>query len=154
LKRTLVLLLLVFLATSLLATSYALATSPFLTNAIFSIHRDVDRTQNISTHEGIIGNTKIANVSPLCAVTGSVPATGPDLIITSSSGKIQVVALSWTLHDRCALIAPLQVTLSPGTYSLNLSNCSYMGCRVLPITVVVVPGVFTPVNISIVTGIY
>jgi hypothetical protein len=154
LKRPIALLLLAFLATSLVATSYALATTPFLTNTIFSIRRDVDRTQDLSTQQGITGNTKIANVSPLCAVTGSVPATGPDLIITSSSGKILVVALSWTLHDRCELIAPLQVTLSPGTYSLNLSNCSYMGCRVLPITVVVVHGVFTPVNINIVTGIY
>jgi hypothetical protein len=154
LKRPITLLLLAFLATSLVATSYALATTPFLTNTIFSIRRDIDRTQDLSTQQGIAGNAKIANVSPLCAVTVSVPATGPDLIITSSSGKILVVALSWTLHDRCALIAPLQVTLSPGTYSLNLSNCSYMGCRVLPITVVVVPGVFTPVNINIVTGIY
>src|SRR6266550_7009503 len=84
----------------------------------------------------------------------SAPATGPDLIITSSNGRIQVVALNWTLQNRCELIAPFQVILSPGTYSLNLSSCSYMGCRVLPITVVVAPGFFTPVRINIVTGIY
>jgi hypothetical protein len=154
LKRPITLLLLPFLATSLVATSYALATTPFLTHTIFSIRRDSDRAQNLSTQQGITGDTKIANVSPLCTVTGSVPATGPNLLITASSGKMQVVALSWTLHDRCALIAPLQVTLTPGTYSLNLSSCSYVGCRVLPITVVVVPSVFTPVNINIVTGIY
>jgi hypothetical protein len=154
LKRPIAILLLTFLATSLVATSYALATTPFLTNTIFSLRRDIDRTQNISTQQGITGNTKIANVSPICAVTGSVPATGPELIITSSSGKTQAVALSWTLHDRCALIAPLQVTLSPGPYSLNLSSCNYIGCRVLPITVAVVPSVFTPVSINIVTGIY
>jgi hypothetical protein len=154
LKRPLVLLLLAFLATSLLAANYALATTPFLKNAIFSIHRGIDRTQNISTHQGIIGDTTIANISPACGVTGSTPPTGPDLIITSSNGKTNVVALSWTLHDRCALIAPFQVTLSPGIYSLDLSRCSYTGCRVLPITVVVVQGVFTPVNINIVTGIY
>jgi hypothetical protein len=153
LKRPLILLLLAFLATSLIATSYALATSPSLTNAIFSIHPEIDRTLNISSHHGITGSVTIANVSPVCSITGSVPATGPDLVITSSNGRIQVVALNWTLQNRCQLIAPFQVTLSPGTYSLNLSSCSYMGCRVLPISVVVVLGVFTPVKINIVTGI-
>ena len=153
-KRALTVLFLTFLATSLIATSYALATSPSLTNAIFSIHPDIDRTLNVSSHQGITGSVTIANVSPVCSITGSAPATGPDLIITSSSGRIQVVALNWTLQNRCELIAPFQVRLSPGTYSLNLSSCSYMGCRVLPITVVGVPGVFTPARINIITGIY
>jgi len=154
LKRALTVLFLAFLATSLIATSYALATSPSLTNAIFSIHPEIDRTLNVSSHQGITGSVTIANVSPVCSTTGSAPATGPDLVITSSNGRIQVVALNWTLQNRCELIAQFQVTLSPGTYSLNLSSCSYMGCRVLPITVVVVPGVFTPARINIITGIY
>ena len=153
-KRAFTVLFLAFLATSLTATSYALATSPSLTNAIFSIHPDIDRTLNVSSHQGITGSVTIANVSPVCSITGSAPATGPDLVITSSNGRIQVVALNWTLENRCELISPFQVTLSSGTYSLNLSSCSYMGCRVLPIIVVVVPGVFTPVRINIVTGIY
>jgi hypothetical protein len=154
LKKPLVLLLLAFLATSLLATSYALATTPFHTNAIFSIHPGIDRTQNLSSQQGIAGSVTIANVSPVCSVTGSVPSTGPDLLVTSSTGRIQVVALSWTLRDQCELIALFQVSLAPGTYSLSLSSCNYMGCRVLPINLVVVSGVFTPVKINIVTGIY
>jgi hypothetical protein len=154
LKKPLTLLLLAFLATSLLATSYALATTAFLTNAIFSIHPGIDRTQNLSSQQGITGSANIANVSPVCTITGSVPSTGPDLVVTSSIGRIQVVALSWTLQDRCELRAPFQVSLAPGTYSLTLSSCNYMGCRVLPITVVVVSGVYTPVKINIVTGIY
>ena len=152
-KRALTVLFLAFLATSLIATGYALATSPSLTNAIFSIHPDIDQTLNVSSHQGITGSVTIANVSPVCSITGSAPATGPDFVITSSNGRIQVVVLNWTLENRCELIAPFQVTLSPGTNSVNLSSCSYMGCRVLPITVVVVPGVFTPVRINIVTGI-
>jgi hypothetical protein len=154
LKRTLTVFFLAFLATSLIATSYALATSPSLTNAIFSIHSEIDRTLNVSARQGLTGSVTIANVSPVCSITGSAPATGPDLVIASSIGKIQVVALNWTLQNRCELIAPFQVTLSPGTYSLSLSSCSYIGCRVLPITVVVVTGVFIPVSINIVTGIY
>jgi hypothetical protein len=154
LKKPLVLLLFAFLATSLLATSYALATTPFHTNAIFSIHPGIDRTQNLSSQQGIAGSVTIANVSPVCSVTGSVPSTGPDLLVTSSTGRIQVVALSWTLRDQCELIALFQVFLAPGTYSLSLSSCNYMGCRVLPINLVVVSGVFTPVKINIVTGIY
>ncbi len=153
-KTALTVLFLSFLATSLIATSYALAASPSLTNAIFSIHPEIDRTLNVLSHQGITGSVTIANVSPVCSITGSAPATGPDLIIRSSNGRIQVVALNWTLENRCELIAPFQVRLSPGTYSLNLSSCSYVGCRVLPITVVVVPGVFTPARINIVTGIY
>ena len=153
-KRAITVLFLTFLATSLIATSYALATSPSLTNAIFSIHPEIDRTLNVSSHQGITGSVTIANVSPVCSITGSVPATGPDLVITSSNGWSQVVALNWTLQNRCELIAPFQATLGHGTYSLSLSSCSYMGCRVLPITVVVVPGVFTPARINIVTGIY
>ncbi len=147
-------LLLAFLATSLAATGYALATTPFLTHAIFLTHRKIDVIQDLSSQQGITGTVTIANVSPLCTVTGSVPATGPDLIITSSNGRTQGVGLSWTLQNRCQLVAPFRVTLSPGTYSLDLSSCNYMGCRVLPITVVVVPRVFTPAKISIVTGIY
>jgi hypothetical protein len=154
LKKPLVPLLLAFLATSLLATSYALATTPFHTNAIFSIHPGIDRTQNLSSQQGIAGSVTIANVSPVCSVTGSVPSTGPDLLVTSSTGRIQVVALSWTLRDQCELIALFQVFMAPGTYSLSLSSCNYMGCRVLPINLVVVSGVFTPVKINIVTGIY
>ena len=154
LKKSLVLLLLAFLSTSLIATGYALATTPFLTNAIFSIHPRVDRTQDLSSHQGITGGVTIANISPLCSLTGSVPATGPDLVITSSTGKVLVVALSWTFQNRCELIAPFQGELNPGAYSVNLSSCGYMGCRVLPITAVVIPGVFTPVKINIVTGIY
>jgi hypothetical protein len=152
LKKALVLLLLAFLATSLLATSYALAT-PSFTSTLFSIHPDINRTQDLTTHQGITGTVTIANVSPVCSLTGSVPASGPDLIVTSSTGKIEVVVLNWSLVDRCELLAPFQVGLSPGTYSLNLSSCGYMGCRVLPITVVVEPGIFTPVQINIVTGI-
>ncbi len=154
LKRPIALLLLAFLATSLAATGYALATTPFLTHANFSTHKQVDGIQDLSSEQGITGTVTIANVSPLCAVTGSVPATGPDLIVTPSNGLRQDMALSWTLQNRCQLVAPFRVTLSPGTYSLNLSSCNYMGCRVLPITVVVVPGIFTPAKISIVTGIY
>jgi hypothetical protein len=151
--RPVVLLLLAFLATAVLATGYALATTPSLANTIFSIHPGIDRTQNLGSQQGIAGSVTIANISPVCSVTGSVPSTGPSLIIASSSGRIQVVALSWTLQDRCELIAQFQVALTPGTYSLSLSSCNYMGCRVLPITVTVVSGVFMPIRINVVTGI-
>lgn len=143
-----------FLATALVATSYAIATTPVFTNTIFSIHPGIDRTRNLSSQQGMTGSVTIANVSPVCSATGSVPSTGPDLVVTSSTGRTQTVALSWTLQDRCELVAPFQVTLAPGTYSLTLSSCNYLGCRVLPITVVVILGLYTPVKLNIVTGIY
>jgi hypothetical protein len=153
-KKPWALLLLVFVSTALLATGYSVETTPFITNAIFSKHPGIDRTQNLSSQQGITGNVIIANVSPVCSVTGSIPSTGPDLVITSSSGRIQIVQLSWTLQNRCELVSPILVKLTPGTYSLSLSGCGYTGCRVLPITVTVVSGVFTPARINIVTGIY
>ena len=153
-KKSFTLLFLMFLATALLATSYAMATTPVLTNTIFSIHPGISRTQNLSSQQGITGRVTIANVSPICSVTGSVPSTGPDLVVSSSTGMVKVVALSWTLQDRCELVAPFQVTLAPGTYSLTLLSCNYLGCRVLPVSVVVVSGLYTPVKLNIVTGIY
>jgi hypothetical protein len=154
LKKPLALLVLAFVVTALLATGYALATMPLLISTIFSIHTGIDRPQTLSSQQGITGSVTIANVSPVCSATGSVPSTGPDLVVLSSAGRIQVVALSWTLQDRCELISSFRVTLTPGTYSLSLSSCSYTGCRVLPLAAVVVPGIFTPVKINIVTGIY
>lgn len=153
-KKALAILLLAFLATSLIATAYAIATTPFLTNSIFSIHRETDRAQNLMNHQGINGSATIANIAPVCTTTGSVPATGPDLVITSSTGQRQIALLSWTLQGQCELTAKFQAALNPGTYSVSLSPCNYMGCRILPITVVVVLGVFTPIKINIVTGIY
>src|SRR3989442_3333983 len=132
LKKPLVLLLLAFLSTSLIATSYALATTPFLTNAISSIHPRVDRTQDLSSHQGISGGVTIANVSPVCSLTGSVPATGPELVIRSPTGNVQVVALSWTLQDRCELLAPFQATTSPRTYQ-TAATWVAESCRLLPL---------------------
>src|SRR5207244_9513621 len=70
LKRALTVLFLTFLATSLVATSYALATSPSLTNAIFSIHPEIDRTLSVSSHQGITGSVSIAAFSHVSSLTG------------------------------------------------------------------------------------
>ncbi len=153
-NRTVSILIAVFLATSLAATSYALATNSLFGLRFPSTNRTFGLADTNSVHQGISGKAVIANVSPVCALTGSQPATGPSLVITSVNGKTIVLAIDWALVNRCALVSQFQVPLQPGTYSVTLSPCSYLGCSTLPITVAVEPGAFTPVDINIVTGIY
>ncbi len=152
-KRAVPVLVVVFVATILAATTYAIATPLSLSTSSLSTDHTFGLNHLFLAHQGIAGSVSIANVSPVCALTGSQPASGPSLVVTSADGRILVVSLSWSLVDRCALETQFKVPLQPGTYSLTLSPCGYMGCRTLPITVVVQSGVFAPANISIVTGI-
>ncbi|MBO0888552.1 hypothetical protein J2P12_05565, partial [Candidatus Bathyarchaeota archaeon] len=152
-KRVAITLIAIFFVTALAASGYALAT-----NSLFGLRLHstippfgfVERT----LHQGIGGNATIANVSPVCSVSGSQSATGPSLVIRSSDGKTTTAELSWNLVDRCALIAEFRIPLQPGTYSVTLAPCSYLGCKTLPVTVKVDAGAFAAVNINIVTGIY
>jgi hypothetical protein len=66
---------------------------------------------------------------------------------------VLVVPLNWSLIDHCILFAPFQVGLNSGAYFVTLSPCYYGGCRLLPVTVKVEPGIYTPVVIKVITGI-
>ena len=152
-KRVVTILIAIFFATSLAASCYALAT-----NSLFGLglHSTIPPFGFVARtlHQGISGNATIANVSPVCSISGSQSATGPSLVIRSSDGKTTTAQLSWNLVDQCALIAEFQIPLQPGTYSVTLAPCNYLGCNTLPVTVSVDAGAFTAVNINIVTGIY
>ncbi len=152
-KRAVPTLLIVFLATACAATGYA-----YLTNQSTHLNASNYHTSGYSSilfmRQGVAGRIEIANVTPLCTASGQTPASGPNLIIMSTTGNILVVPLTWNRVDQCELVSLFHVELQPGSYSLTVSPCNYIGCRSLPITVTVGPGIIVPVKISITTGIY
>jgi hypothetical protein len=152
-KRVVTILIAIFFATSLAASCYALAT-----NSLFGLglHSTIPPFGFVARtlHQGISGNATIANISPICSISGSQSATGPSLVIRSSDGTTAITGLRWNLVDRCALTAEFRIPLQPGTYSVTLAPCNYLGCNALPVTVSVGAGAFSAVSINIVTGIY
>lgn len=144
-------LLLIFLATGVAGTAYAFASTSIADFGAYdnpSLH-----SSGLFLHQGLFGKVTIGNISPLCTVGRNIPSTGPSLIIGSADGKIVVVPLNWNMVNGCSLVAQYHVTLQPGTYSVTLSPCRYLGCRSLPVTVMVVPGMFSQVDVNVVTGI-
>jgi len=116
--------------------------------------------------QGIAGDVSIGPVNPTCyAGPGSIQATAFALsfeqnriLITPRLGLAISVPVNWTLHWGCELTGTFQTSLSPGTYSVDLTSCALatvrsFGCSGLPMTVVVGSGKYTPVNISVSTGI-
>ncbi len=122
---------------------------------------------------GITGNISIANITPLCSNTGTVPDPNDNttVVVTSQSGQQTRIPVNWKIIDTCELFGTFQASLDSGTYSLTLSyclgnstgqyqppGCSHAACGIqscnLPVTVVVEPGKLTPVSVSITTGIY
>ena len=146
-------LLVVFLATTAAAAGYGFVTSQGL-----YLKSSSDHTSGYSSvlflHQGIVGRIQIANVTPLCTTSGQSLASGPNFVMTSTNGQILVIPLTWYRVNQCALVSQFHVDLQPGAYSLTVSPCNYLGCKTLPITVNVQPGVIVPVNVSINTGIY
>ena len=116
--------------------------------------------------QGIARNVSIGPVNPTCYVgTGSIQPAAFALsfeqnriLITPRLSLAITVPVNWTLHWGCELTGTFQTSLSPGTYSVDLTSCALatvrsFGCSGLPMTVVVGSGKYTPVNISVSTGI-
>ena len=144
-------LLLIFLAAGVAGAAYALATTSIVNFGASdnpSLH-----SSGSFLHQGLFGKATIGNISPVCTIGQDIPSTGPSLIIASADGRIVIVPLNWSIVNGCSLVAQYHVTLQPGTYSVTLSPCPYMGCQSLPATVVVLPGIFSQVDLNIVTGI-
>ncbi|OLD12559.1 hypothetical protein AUF78_17745 [archaeon 13_1_20CM_2_51_12] len=120
---------------------------------------------------GIVGNVSIGPIRPVCFVpqnsTNTVPSTGTSttVVVTSQAGEQTSIPVNWSIWAGCELSGLFKAELSPGIYSLTLSNClqdtSFPGCSqsppfgasALPITVQVDRGRLTPVNVEIDTGI-
>lgn len=92
------------------------------------------------------------SIGPLCPVEPcrggmmSNPYIGREIVLRSPDGK----EISARLDDE----GNFKVIALAGTYSMNLSNCLFMGCaRVLPQTVTLEAGKTTQADINIDTGI-
>ncbi len=116
--------------------------------------------------QGITGNVSIGPVNPVCYVgPGSFQPTAFALsfeqnriLVAPMSGLAITVPVNWTLRWGCEFTGTFRASLSAGTYSVDLTSCALetlrsFGCSTLPLTVIVEPGKYTQVNISVNTGI-
>jgi hypothetical protein len=116
-------------------------------------------TTKASPIGSLAANFSIGPTEPVCsanATVGPAPSSysSVEAVVTPSpSGQASPFPISWTSNG-CEVSGTLQASLAPGSYSLSLSNCTYMGCAsALPRSFVVVAGQTTSVNVSIDTGI-
>jgi hypothetical protein len=100
----------------------------------------------------------IGPTAPVCKANASIgPAPQPyssiEMVVSSPSGQVTTVPISW-VSNGCEVSGVVQASLAPGSYSVNLSSCTYMGCSsALPKSVVIVAGQSVGINVSIDTGI-
>ncbi len=122
----------------------------------------VSSTSSSSTGQisGIANGTiSIGPLQPVCLVNSTKGPPPSDIasieaVITSSSGGILHVPLNWSVYAKCEADGQFRVALQPGSYSLDLSSCTYMGCKnSLPKEFTVYPNLVTTVDVSIDTGI-
>jgi hypothetical protein len=106
-------------------------------------------------------NFIVGPIAPVCRANmtiGPAPSHFSDIsmIVTTSLGTNTTYPLNW-MSDGCDAFASAQVSLIPGTYALNLSSCTWLGCRYtpppLPRTFTIISGQQTDVNVTIATGI-
>jgi hypothetical protein len=78
------------------------------------------------------------------------------VVTPQPSGQALTLPILW-LSNGCSVTGTLNTSLAPGTYTLNLTSCQWMGCSspgsALPKTFVVIAGQTTTINVSIDTGI-
>jgi len=101
----------------------------------------------------------IGPTQPVCMANSTVgPAPSQyssiEAVVTSQpSGQNTTLPISWQSNG-CSVSGTLAASLAPGTYSLSLSSCQWMGCRsALPKSFVIVAGQSTSIAVSIDTGI-
>jgi hypothetical protein len=101
----------------------------------------------------------VGPTQPVCsanATVGPAPSTYSSIeavVTPSPSGLASTLPIAWTTNG-CEVSGSLQASLAPGSYSLSLSSCTFMGCSsALPKSFVVVVGQSTSLDVSIDTGI-
>jgi len=101
----------------------------------------------------------VGPTQPVCSANATVgPAPSQyssiEAVVTPSpSGLASTLPIAWTTNG-CEVSGLLQASLAPGSYSVSLSSCTFMGCAsALPKSFVVVVGQSTSLDVSIDTGI-
>jgi len=90
-------------------------------------------------------------IGPLCPVE---PCRDPDPNIYTLRQLILQPIFGYPTYIRLNSNGSFQATVNAGTYTVTLTDCTFLGCeRSLPITVTVNPNRSTTIDISIDTGI-
>jgi hypothetical protein len=106
----------------------------------------------------LVAKIEVGPTVPIChvnATQGTAPAyySSIEATVTDSSGKVATYPVDW-VSNGCYMTGTFGASLLPGNYSLNLTSCSWMGCKsALPKSFVIYQGLTTDVNVSIFTGI-
>lgn len=120
-------------------------------------------TGSSSTGAGSAGTLEasfsVGPTQPVCSVNatrGPAPSSYSSIqaIVTpSGSGQAATFPTAWT-STGCEVLGSVQASLAPGSYSLSLSSCTFMGCSsALPRSFVIAAGQSTSIDVSIDTGI-
>ncbi len=100
----------------------------------------------------------IGPIVPVCSANATEgPAPSPyssiNAVITPASGSNVTLPVNW-LSNGCDVSGRFQAFLEPGSYQLNLSSCTFMGCKsALPENFTIGPGQQTTLSVSIDTGL-
>lgn len=120
-------------------------------------------TSSTSTLAGSTGTLEasfsVGPTQPVCSVnstTGPAPSSYSSIeavVTPSGSNQAATFPIVWT-STGCEVLGSVQAPLAPGSYSLSLSSCTFMGCSsALPRNFVMVAGQSTSIDVSIDTGI-
>jgi hypothetical protein len=115
-------------------------------------------TTQVPQNGTLLAQISIGPTAPVCSANSTVgpaPSQYSDIsaVVTSSGRNVTTMPLNWSSNG-CSVFASAQVSLAPGNYSLNLSRCSFMGCKTsLPKAFSILPDQTTDVVVSIDTGI-
>ncbi len=105
------------------------------------------------------GTVSVGSLRPVCQVnstSGPVPSyiASIQAVVTSRSGYTVYIPIDWALFGGCEAIGNFKAALYPGSYTLNLNSCTFMGCKAaLPKTFSVLPDRTTNVQVMVETGI-
>lgn len=101
---------------------------------------------------------EIGPIQPVCranATVGPAPTAYQTVgaVVYPPAGDPAVFSIAWT-SDGCSVSGTLVEPFAPGSYSLNLTGCTFQGCSTsLPRSFVIVAGQSTALSVSIDTGI-
>jgi len=91
------------------------------------------------------------SIGPLCPVE---PCRNPPQDIYSSRELLLKPPFGEAMHVKLEVDGTFQAKILAGTYTVNLTNCTFRGCEaVLPRTVIIAPNQITILEINIDTGI-
>jgi hypothetical protein len=112
-----------------------------------------------STLGALEAGFSVGPTEPVCmanSTTGPAPSqySSIEAVVTSQpSGQNATFPVSW-LSDSCSVSGSFTASLPPGSYSLSLSSCQWMGCgSALPESFTISAGQTSSVQVSIDTGI-